>query len=382
MFIEKRETSGRSRAIRADFMNLSAFTWQSESDTAAPQVLRPVDDTLTADAALKLVRRGEFLLYRGDFLNAKQLLAAIARRLPAQPRSNSPLEAFRSQRRAKALAHETVSRLLVSLDHDYRLQLSRAPDVAQACAQVWGPATKPNTVVPLKTLLGMLGAAEWRRTGLTVPGLSGRLIPHYGVYVPTRSEYVELLQNIDNVKWKSCFDIGTGSGVLGLMLLQRGATSVVGTDIDPRAVACASENAQRLGFGERFLTEQRTLFPEGKADLVICNPPWIPEPAKNRIDRAVFDENNEMLSGFITQLPQHLTADGRGLLIVSNLAVLLGLRPDDFLSHLFQQHGLTCTARFDAAAKHSRAKDTRDPLYQARREELTTLYVLRRASAG
>ncbi len=361
-------------------MMLGTFTWQSESDTPAPQASKPVDDTLTADAALKLVRRGAFLMYRGDFLNAKQLLAAMARRLPAVPKSKSPLEAFRAERRAKAAAHETVSRLLVELDHDYQLKLSRAPDVSQACAQAWGKPATPTTVVPLKTLLGMLGAAEWRKTGLAVPGLSRRLVPHYGVYVPTRNEYVELLRNIDNVKGKTCFDIGTGSGVLGLMLLQYGATSVVGTDIDQRAIICATENAQRFGLSKRFLVEQRTLFPEGRADLIICNPPWIPEPAKNRIDRAVFDENSEMLSGFVAQLSQHLSDNGRGLLIVSNLAVLLGLRSADFLPNLFLQHGLTCTARFDAAAKHRKAKDKRDPLHQARRDELTTLYVLQKQS--
>ncbi|WP_369414578.1 50S ribosomal protein L11 methyltransferase [Corallococcus soli] len=354
----------------------AAFTWHSESDEPAPTRLSPVDDALSADTALKRVRRGEFLRYTGDFHNAKQLLGALGRRLERSPQARSPLEAFRAERRARQLEHSTLSRIVVALDRNYRLELARAPDVSEACRQVWGEPMADFTVVPLKQLLGMLGATEWRRKGLAVPGLKGLLHPHYGVYLPTRTDYVELLAAVPDVTGKRVFDVGTGTGVLSFLLLQRGAVSALATDCDSRAVACARENAERLGLSQRFQVAEADLFPAGQADLVVCNPPWIPEPPKNRVDRAVFDEDSQFLRRFLEGLPAALTPGGEGLLILSDLAVLLGLRPPGWIEEQFARCGLTVAWRKSTPARHSKAKDAADPLHAARSREVTTLYGL------
>ena len=358
---------------------MDTFTWRTESDTAAPTNLSPVDDSLTADDALRRVRKGEYLLYRGDFHNARQLLGAMGRRLSKPRHGGSPLDAFRAERRARAIEHETLGRIVVELDKKYALQLKRAPDVSVACEQAWGKADGPRTVVSLKTLLGILGASEWRKKGLDVPGLPKKLTPHYGVYLPTRTDYVELMGKLGDVKGARCFDLGTGTGVLALLLLQKGAASVVGTDIEPRAVACARENAKFFKVTDRFTVEERELFPAGRADLVVCNPPWVPEPPKNRVDRAVFDEGSQMLTAFLEGLPEHLERGGRGALIISNLAELLGLRTPEFLNETIARCGLKIARRFDMAAKHGKAKDTDDPLHAVRSKEVTTLYVLQPA---
>ncbi|NTX04557.1 class I SAM-dependent methyltransferase [Myxococcus sp. CA040A] len=352
------------------------FTWRSESNEPSPTRLHAVNDRLSADTALKRVRNGEFLLYSGDFHNAKQLLGALGRRLERASNARSPLEAFRAERRARQLEHETLSRIVVSLDRDYRLALARAPDVAQACRQVWGEPETEFTVVPLKQLLGMLGATEWRRKGLAVPGLTGLIHPHYGVYLPTRTDYVELLLWLPLLKGQRVFDVGTGTGVLSFLLLQRGAASVQATDCDSRAVACARENAEQLGLSKSFQVAEADLFPEGKADLVVCNPPWIPEPPKNRVDRAVFDEDSQFLRRFLEGLPAALTPGGEGLLILSDLAVLLGLRPSGWLQEQFTRCGLTVKSSRSTVARHSKAQDTSDPLHMARSRETTTLYCL------
>ncbi|NRD64127.1 class I SAM-dependent methyltransferase [Corallococcus exiguus] len=366
----------RPTASPFEFPPEAAFTWHSESDEPAPTRLSPVDDGLSADTALKRVRRGEFLRYSGDFHNAKQLLGALGRRLERPWQARSPLEAFRAERRARQLEHATLSRIVVALDRGYRLDLARAPDVAEACRQVWGEPTEDFTVVPLKQLLGMLGAAEWRRKGLEVPGLKGLLHPHYGVYLPTRTDYVELLAAVSDVKGKRVFDVGTGTGVLSFLLLQRGAAFAQATDCDSRAVACARENAERLGLSQRFQVTEADLFPEGKADLVVCNPPWIPEPPKNRVDRAVFDEDSQFLRRFLEGLPSALNPGGEGLLILSDLAVLLGLRPAGWIEEQFERCGLTVAWRKSTPARHSKAKDKADPLHAARSQEVTTLYGL------
>jgi methylase of polypeptide subunit release factors len=187
------------------------------------------------------------------------------------------------------------------------------------------------------------------------------------------------------VRGKTVFDIGTGTGVLSFLLLQRGAASATGTDRDSRAVACARENAERLGFSKRFTVLETDLFPPGKADLIVSNPPWIPEPPKNRVDYAVFDEDNRFLLGFLDGLTEHLKPGGEGLLLLSDLAVLLGLRSADWLDEQLARCGLVVQWKRSTPARHSKAKDRSDPLHEARSREVTTLYGLmpaRGASRG
>lgn len=354
----------------------SAFVFQSESDEPAPAQLVEVDDRLTADDALKRVRRGETLWYRGTFLNAKQLVSAMGRRLPKPPAAKTALDAFRQERRSRQLEHATLSKIVVGLDAEYRLLLAGAPRVSEGCRLLWGPPRGPLTVTALKTVLGLIGAEAWREKGLEVPGLEGRLHPAFGVYTPTRAEYVELLTRVRDVKGSTVFDIGTGTGVLSFVLLQRGASRAIGTDVEARAVVCAQSNAKALGLSGRFTAMERALFPEGRADLVVCNPPWIPEAPKNRFDVAVFDADQAFLRGFLSELPQHLTQTGRGLLIISDLAELLGLRQPGALVQLIEASGLTIARTHTTKAKHGKAKDREDPLHAARSKETTTLYEL------
>jgi methylase of polypeptide subunit release factors len=347
------------------------FDWRSESDTPAPERLVPVDDRLTAAEAVKRTRRGEFLLYEGDFHNAKQLLAAMGRRLPARGKT------FAAERASRLQEHETLGRIVVALDRAWKLPLRRAPDVSQACRDVWGRAKHERTVVSLKTLLGMMGAAEWRRKGLEVPGLEGRLTPHYGVYVPTRTDYLQLLRHVE-VEGRTVIDLGTGTGVIGLLLLQRGAKKVTAVDCDERAVACARENAEKLGLKSRFTAVLADGYPEVLADVVVCNPPWLPAAPKTRVDRAVFDEDSRFLLAFLEGLTQHAK---EGALLISDLAELLGLRAPGWLEAQFQRCNLKMTTKQSMKPTHGRAYDKTDPLHLARKNEVTSLYVLTPASS-
>ena len=104
------------------------------------------------------------------------------------------------------------------------------------------------------------------------------------------------------------FDIGTGTGVLAAVLARRGIERVVATDLDPRALACARENVRQLGLIERIEVVQADLFPEGRAALVICNPPWIPARPSSPMENGIYDPESRMLRGFLSALPAHLDA--------------------------------------------------------------------------
>ena len=84
-------------------------------------------------------------------------------------------------------------------------------------------------------------------------------------------------------------DLGCGTGLLGLLLLQRQPElSVTGIDIQPAAIRLAEKAAVENGLTDRLtfrtadLRDVKSLFPTGSFDLVVCNPPYYP-PASGAV---------------------------------------------------------------------------------------------------
>jgi methylase of polypeptide subunit release factors len=355
--------------------------WRSERGAAPPKRVIVADDRLTADAAYRLASQGTAILWRGDFQNARQLLQAMARRAErgkgarGQTPSPSLAEAFHRRRSAEAQRAHTLGMLLIPFERDYTVPLRRAPDVRQACAEAWGAAEEAS-VVSMRALLGAIGAHEWRRKGVEVEALGARIHPHYGVFAPIRSEYVNLVAAAPLPSRSLAFDIGTGTGVLAALLAHRGVARIVATDHDPRALACAAENILRLGYDERVEIVEADLFPEGRAPLVVCNPPWLPGHPSSSMERAIYDPDSRMLRGFLRGLLSHLEPGGEGWLVLSDLAEHLGLRTRSALLAAFAESGLTVAGRMDIRPSHPRAGDVDDPLHAARAAEVTSLWRL------
>lgn len=356
--------------------------WRSEAGLPPPQNVVIADDTLKADAAYRLAAQGTALLWRGDYQNARNLLQALARRADRKPREGairkpaSLAEAFQQHREAQGRRAALLGQLLVPLGADYRIQLRRGQEVAEACRAALGEGGE-ESVISLRGLLAVVSAWEWRKKGALVPALGARIHPHFGVFSPVRGEYVDLVAQAPlPAGCKLAFDIGTGSGVLAAVLAKRGIGRVVATDMDPRALACAAENAERLGFSGPVEVLRADLFPEGRAPLVVCNPPWVPAQPSSPVEYAVYDPDSRMLRGFLDGLAAHLTPGGEGWLIISDLAEHLGLRSRDELLGWIAGAGLKVIGRLDTRPKHPKARDADDPLHAARAAEVTSLWRL------
>lgn len=70
---------------------------------------------------------------------------------------------------------------------------------------------------------------------------------------PTTQLCLELLEDVVS-GGERALDLGCGSGILAIAALRLGAQSVVGVDIDPKAVDVAYENAEMNGIGRDRLT--------------------------------------------------------------------------------------------------------------------------------
>ena len=359
--------------------------WRSEAGIAPHASVGIADDRTSADDAYRSLESGTALLWRGDWVNARHLMQALTKRADRRfgaargKAPKTPAEVFARHREQQGLRAALLNRLLVPLDAAYCIPLRRAQDVRDACVEAYGPAGQADSVVSLRELLAVVSAHEWRKKGIPVPVVQGRIYPHYGVFSPVRGEYVELVATAPlPVNCERAFDIGTGSGIIAAVLARRGVKHVVATDQDARALACASENVEKLGLASAIEIIKADLFPEGLAPLIVCNPPWVPAQPTSPVEYAVYDPDSRMLRGFLGGLVAHLAPKGEGWLIISDIAEHLGLRSRAELLGWISAAGLKVVERLDTRPKHPKAQDASDPLHAARSAEVTSLWRLAR----
>jgi tRNA1Val (adenine37-N6)-methyltransferase len=80
---------------------------------------------------------------------------------------------------------------------------------------------------------------------------------------------------------KQILDIGTGTGVIALMLAQRfPAGQLTALELDPEAVSQAKENCEQSPFSQRLTVLQgrfQDFLVEEHFDLLVSNPPFFPD---------------------------------------------------------------------------------------------------------
>ena len=122
-----------------------------------------------------------------------------------------------------------------------------------------------------------------------------------GVLIP-RPETELLIDHaltaIENLPTPRIAEIGTGSGVIAVMIaLLRPDATVVATDINPKAIALASENARLYSVKDRIEFVRTSLLDgiDKPFDLLISNPPYIAADAL--LQPHVLQEPHEALFG-------------------------------------------------------------------------------------
>ena len=421
------------------------------------QHVKVVHDNTSAKHALQWLEQDEthVLIYQGRYGQAQALLSALQRRIQQQRRRRRPQQhvtgtardaaaaaavtrewlAYRQQKQCEA---HCLNRLLVEVQGT-SFQLTNVtqapPHVTTIFSQLVSNHdsannnnnndnllfdTNPTTTAflfPLREIHARVASREWHTKGVWIDALQNYIHPHFNVYPPTRQDYLSLLPSSSSLPCSSqtkplvVMDVGTGTGVLAAILLhQHSHCQAVVTDLSPLAIACARENFQRLGYMHRILAmEQTDLFAHDVADVLVCNPPWIPlqgrrggddgnddEVTMTWLDRAIYDlptKNGEdsMLHGFLQGARAHMrNQDSEAWLILSDLAEHLKLRSQQELEQWIHDGGLEIVER-RVAAKHAaktkrskrkiREENNFPRVAEARRAENTFLYRLRQRKA-
>ncbi|WP_038055904.1 peptide chain release factor N(5)-glutamine methyltransferase [Thermus amyloliquefaciens] len=153
--------------------------------------------------------------------------------------------------------------------------------------------------------------------GLPLRVAEGVLIPR-----PETEGLVELALGLPLPPRPRILDVGTGTGAIALALKAHlPEAQVWATDTDPEALALAQENAGGLGLEVAFLQAPLTGGLRG-LDLIVSNPPYLPEAYRAQAPRELAWEN-----------PQALYAGREGLDVARPLAqeARRALKPGGFL---------------------------------------------------
>ncbi len=113
----------------------------------------------------------------------------------------------------------------------------------------------PHGTPPPAVEEGWLALAQFDSWSPAASGvLSAALLRHYAVFGDGSHATTRLCAGAVDLLCRqrpgiAVLDVGTGTGILARIARARGASFVVGTDIDPAAVACAKAHAELDGVG-------------------------------------------------------------------------------------------------------------------------------------
>lgn len=93
------------------------------------------------------------------------------------------------------------------------------------------------------------------------------------------SDTVLLGMFLGNVTKKSVLDIGTHGGALLLYAQAKGATTLIGIDIDEEAISLAKKNCSEAVF---YLQDIKD-FRHKEVDVIVCNPPFYQDSKRQSV---------------------------------------------------------------------------------------------------
>ncbi|MCS7132343.1 MAG: methyltransferase [Aigarchaeota archaeon] len=154
-----------------------------------------------------------------------------------------------------------------------------------------------------------------------VRGVNIKLYKDLKVYPPSTATLL-IAEYLENLEDRYILDLGTGSGFLAILASKLGARKVIATDISPRALERARENA-RLNRVENVEFRLGDLYDPVKGesfDLIICNPPMT--PSKTPVPRYTWGgiDGRAILDRVIKGAPKYLNKNGRLMISVISLA--------------------------------------------------------------
>ena len=295
--------------------------------------------------------------------------------------ANYPITDYESSRRHQLTLKNLISGFLVPVE-SHEVALDKAP------GNPWLRSFYPDNesfLINFSDLLGMNGARQWYEKGIRYPVLSQRIHPFYGVYFPTRHEHLHLLDDWlkDHNKFQRAVDIGCGCGVLSFLLYKHGIRSIHATDINPNAVYSFRQDLLKADLSPQGVisAENASLlgsFHPSPNDLVVFNPPWIPEKPKKILD-AAFYFDNRFFNDYFDQMNQTCPPGTTLALIFSDFSLAAGITSENPVEQTLKSHqkNFTLLSRTQKPITQ-KASQKKSWIQQVRDKETVELFVIRK----
>lgn len=133
-------------------------------------------------------------------------------------------------------------------------------------------------------------------------------------------------------------DIGTGTGLLSLMLAQKSEAVIDAVEIDEEAYGQATENFAGSPWSDRLQVFHQRIqdYGAGPYDLIISNPPFYEGDLKSNDDKRNLALHSEALGleGLLQAVKRLLTDDGK-------FAVLLPFHRGEYFENLVAKYGFS-----------------------------------------
>jgi release factor glutamine methyltransferase len=144
-----------------------------------------------------------------------------------------------------------------------------------------------------------------------------RIMECDSVYPPSEDTFL-LLACLEINSKEKILEMGCGTGIIALHCAKAGGL-VTAVDINPKAVACARANAKMNDLDIKVMHSDLFLDVEGGFDLIIFNPPYVPDVIRGEIERswAGGEDGVRVLERFLKDAPKHLAKGGRILVLLS-----------------------------------------------------------------
>lgn len=140
---------------------------------------------------------------------------------------------------------------------------------------------------------------------------------------------------------KTILDVGTGSGLMALMLAQRSPAKIVGIDIEDGAIKDASYNVKNSPWDNRIAIQKISLQEyvmkrNHKFDLIVSNPPFFQNDLKSASDKKNKARHTDSLpfNDLISGVKELLNEGGR-------FSVILPSKNANAFVEMAGQYGLT-----------------------------------------
>ncbi|MFH0819404.1 MAG: class I SAM-dependent methyltransferase [bacterium] len=165
-------------------------------------------------------------------------------------------------------------------------------------------------------------APDNKQQNLIIEGMPLRIYP--GVWNPKKGKsskmFIEILKDYSLRETNSALDLGTGSGILALILWKRGVQKIVAADIMDEALENAEYNF-RQNKASKIEIRKSNLFSDiqERFDLIIFNAPAT-HPLRKEVllgKHSLWSSEENILKRFLSEIKGHLTKNGRALLMYS-----------------------------------------------------------------